>query len=790
VSDKVYEWRYGANWSFRDDLVRGGTESRRSALARQLDLYLNLAVRLAVASDEARPLHDDSEQRKSELHANLLEMLQRKWLGESYEFAASELTGVAGSILQAPPVIEVLGRILSDHHEYSHRLSASNLRERYEPVRSTFSIRHAPLIALKGAVWSFQYDRDGSPRAERLEAAHWGDLTGRWEQNLDYILAITGALNTLRSISQEPTEAPLDPGYLSVTLQVLRTTPSWRDVEPAVKRLAEFRSTRRFYNKFDEDSATIAAYIGEVLLPGRDALLNALFAGTIIGRAATPNFHDAAVKALTVMSAAYWSRSNAGEPADVTLERISSLLEHRWPALGAKRKELRARLVQNAESTGSDQVNMWTAVVKDLCGSVQKEVQFNDAERAKFVAGAWEEWRKYFGERYPRESFVPGVDNLFCRVAQVGPDLLLADQPRTMSLLQWSDAYVRATINNSPADEEHAPAWLALFARAELGLRSSPSTATDLVAETAQAFSVEELKQITVNEEARQPVVKRALIIRNADSSAAIDWSIPAGYGVLVLTAQQLRDLAGSQTRAESSAKLLASISDVDQIFVEAGVDGVTSVLDSSYLFRGKRPPITLFGERGDTPAWAARMVPTPASALHLVRTADALPVTNAGDLPKPVADLWNPSTGVIGQVETRNEQLIVFNLRTAQNTPNELVIRSRSGQRTASLEFVRGQLRRTGLFVRRRYRVTFDGVTLRFDQTTASLAAVETLLPPGLQSWLVSPFVGRDSLEMAAGSTPTEWRVEYRSTPGFLRSASAGRRASGLLIVRSTRVQ
>ena len=104
VSDKVYEWRYGANWSFRDDLVKSGVETRRSALARQLDLYLNLAVRLALASDEARPLVGDSEQRKAELHASLLELLQRKWLGESYDFAPSDLTAAAGSMLHAAPV--------------------------------------------------------------------------------------------------------------------------------------------------------------------------------------------------------------------------------------------------------------------------------------------------------------------------------------------------------------------------------------------------------------------------------------------------------------------------------------------------------------------------------------------------------------------------------------------------------------------------------------------------------------------------------------------------------------
>src|SRR5262249_49716326 len=155
TGDRKYEWRYGANWSVRDDLIKSGRETRRSALAWQIDLYINLGVRLALASPEAKPLVGDSDQVKKDLHANLFHFLRDKWLSGTYEFAGSDLIAILGKSPDALKVIEVLGKILSDHNDYLPRLGESGLRERYEAVRSTFSIRHAPPLGTLGDMWSF-----------------------------------------------------------------------------------------------------------------------------------------------------------------------------------------------------------------------------------------------------------------------------------------------------------------------------------------------------------------------------------------------------------------------------------------------------------------------------------------------------------------------------------------------------------------------------------------------------------------------------------------------------------
>ncbi|HSL71964.1 MAG TPA: hypothetical protein VK864_17070, partial [Longimicrobiales bacterium] len=708
-----------------------------------------------------------------------------------YDFFSGDL--IPNGAAWAAPVIDVLGRLLSDHTEFSHRLSASSFRERYEPIRNTFVIRHAPLLALKGPRWTFQYDRDGNPRADGLEAAYWGDITGRWERNLDYINAITSALDRLRTVSPQTSEAPLDPGYLSATLQILRTTPSWRDVEPAVKRLTEFRKSRRFYSKFDEDANTIASYVAEVLLPGRQNLLNALFAGTIVGRAATPNLHDAAVKGLAVMSACYWSRHDAEETADVTLERICSGLEHRWPALHSIRAQLRARLIMLEDADEPAQFDVWSEAVTELSTGIDQAVRIGAHERTHLVAAAWKEWQSYFAQQYPKTRFVPGIDGLICQAAQVGPSLLLTNEPTTMALVQWSEVYYRAIAMESADDAEYAPKWLGVFARAALGLLPRMDVATTLSTETPGVYTANELRTIVENLSAEQvpPALKRILIVRQSSGSAVTSWSGPAGYGTIALTAQQIERLG--QLR-RSARRPVSGIDDCDHIFVEQGGPEAELAMDNlARWFVGAVPPVTLFGDATQTPTWAARVIPTPRTASDLVRTADAVALAGPDALPAPLSDLWNPGTGMIGQIETRGiDQLIMFNLRAAPKTPNEMVIRSRQGVQTAVLSFTGESLQRTDRFVRRHYRVTYDGVRVRLEQSAATFAPLDSLLPRRLHSALFSPFVPNQSVELTPGPAPTEWSIALRVVPPAALKLVGGsgqeRRESALLIVRSTR--
>lgn len=702
-----YRWRYDRDWNPRD-------ESGRSHLAHQLDLYIDLGIRLAMRETSLPPGVEHTPELDRQLRSALLQPAQAWHRDERSldvaEHALPDLFARVAPFLDPPlydpwrAMLLRLGELLSDTADYFSAVNRSGLRERYGPGLAAL-VPQKPLLRRAGDTWTFRYDARGRPLDNEPVQDIWSAAAADWERDIDFVRSVASALAELNTDTGSKRSGDAADLSALADLGVLASSPPWSAAEPALRRLEAYRASHRSYPQFQDDVRGIADY-ARMLLTNRHTLCAAVLVGGTIARA-IPREGTDVVAGLRIIMDTYRFEAEGEESIAATLERLQSTLLDEHPGLTP---------AAGAIPADAFDADAWLHWARTVTRALRTVVHGDMAGKRE---SAWSEWRAHLEGTAARADarFVPSIAGLLCRAARIGPHLVLRDEVQQMTAADWSDALLRSQLAAPADDPAGTPPWLAVHAARALHLQDTPAAAGRI-----------------------------ALIVR-APSSITTAWRPGERTGFASWTREQTLHALSEGDRAPMLTNLLSRL---NAIFVEhdsaTELDGIAGEI-IGHLTRsagGRRPNVVLFGAARSLPhpAWAARVVGAPRGPEDLFGVIEPVAVTGERQLPPVLHRLWTAGGALAGEVLETARGPRRTPLRGGAHATFELYLKPHGQAADATLVSVRRSiaatlsfgpdgLLRAGRFLRRRYRVTAEGTVMRFERVAVELGSLP--LPPQL---------------------------------------------------------
>ncbi len=552
---------------------------------------------------------------------------------------------------------------------------------------------------------------------------------------------------------------PVDLTALSTDFRILPTSPPWSATQRALDQLDRFRETRRNYERFDDDIASVGNF-AKMLAANQRVLTLALVCGAVVGRFNGGSFGESVSAGLRAIKDVY----GFGEPTRAvttiakTLEGIAEEITTRWPVLTNRFTQLETLLKQQKHDE-------WSAALHETANVIANDVTFTDPDRQEAVETAWREWRRFLLITGDDGSLEPGFDNVLCRAANIGPYTVVRDHPAEMPLAEWSSAYCRALLHPSIGDREFAPAWLAVVAALRLAPLPSRQVQSELRQFVPKLLDPVDVQLITTSPiSTTAPASRLSGLIVYGDASSVGSWRVPVEYAAVAWTVKQSSEALTILQAAGRQGPLWTPI---DHVFIETTVNeqDARTIINVLAAFPRASHALSViafaFDRNAAKPAWAERIVQQPEDAVALMRTAEARRIADASALPNRTKILFESGARLTGSFEDapegRRTDVEVEFLPRETDVEVTWSVNRRSFK--ASMSFA-GDLLVRRRFVTRRYAILYDGVTIRAEQRAMYLLQLDNAIVRLLTRLFV------DELSFEFKEETQGWAVELTARP------------------------
>jgi hypothetical protein len=558
----------------------------------------------------------------------------------------------------------------------------------------------------------------------------------------------------------------VDLAALSTDLGVLPPSPPWSATGPALERLDHYQENRRRYEGFDDDVNFVGSF-AKMLAANQRVLTLALVCGAVAGRFKGGAFDESVAGGVRAIRDAYGFGDAGRADATIakTLETLADEIKRRWPSLTPHVRRLETCI-------GDQDHDAWSAALREAGTAILADVAFSAEDRQRALEGAWGEWHRFLLSADGQKPFAPGLDNVLCLAANIGPHTVVRARSETMTLTDWSSAYCRALLHPSTGDLEFAPAWLGVLA----GLQLAPLPSYQARREASKLFPQVDLGDValmTTSAPTDAPTVSRLSGLIVYESLGAFHWPAPSGYAAVAWTAKQASEALAVLKAAGRAGPLWTPI---DHVFIEATVsaDEAGTIIKALKDFPRVSHDLSViafaFGRHAAKPAWAERVIQQPEDAVALLRTAEAHPVADADALPARTKALFTSGARLSGSIEAvpsgaRTE----LDVELTPQGPHVDMTWALDQQNSKAWLSLQGDLVVHSRLVTRRFAILFDGVTIRAEQHAAYFLDVDNPIVQLLTRLFV------DHLSFEFKEETQGWTAELTTRA---RGSSPGRRA------------
>jgi hypothetical protein len=280
----------------------------------------------------------------------------------------------------------------------------------------------------------------------------------------------------------------LDFSTLSSQLHILSTSPAWPEVQRAMTRLRGAPWEQPGYTGYPEAAADAKGVndFAEMLSASGELLARALVCGALVGKASGLEGPGARLLlGLQVISKAFdfahQEQEAIGEDLQQVLrkERTRMVVEAAFVPMAhvsssdaalAQPRILWQRFQDNPPALSHDGIGEWTAWIQRRALAIDKESLFPPSSLHAHRKRAWATWQERLEAFLQRESGVePGLSDLICMAAGIGPARLLAWKLEQMTIAAWAAATLWALADFGEDDPIGAPPWLGTYALIALG---------------------------------------------------------------------------------------------------------------------------------------------------------------------------------------------------------------------------------------------------------------------------------------------------------------------------------
>ena len=255
---------------------------------------------------------------------------------------------------------------------------------------------------------------------------------------------------------------------LATEFGVLRVTPAWSAVQPALRRLRRLWTDERpqAYGEMESDATAVWEY-SRMLEASGVTLAEALIAGMILGQiagaveGAGANMQEQ--KLLQGLSILSWQLRLRGLLSADTADQLQRAMEELKTALGLRFDD--APFTLNAVS-----VNQWAAAItKTLTDPKLNALSRNTPEVV--AANNEKEWRERFREyfRNGTTTFDPKAVDLICAAASTGLATVLSPDLSEVVILNWSALLLQSFADGLYPGQVPFPAIFGVPALFQLG---------------------------------------------------------------------------------------------------------------------------------------------------------------------------------------------------------------------------------------------------------------------------------------------------------------------------------
>jgi hypothetical protein len=320
-----------------------------------------------------------------------------------------------------------------------------------------------------------------------------------------------------------PNEFPIDLSLLGA-YSVLPGTPSWEQVDTALKRLSELRNTEVPYEEMEQDRDSVLQY-ALILQRCSQTIASAVCLTTHLARfspAATTNLSAKYSGALTALSTGLDLRSldETGTQSELLRCMRELFNSGSMPDIPA--------LPQNPPPEALD---TWRASLDQALQSV-RDLKRPDSKEVQ--DGAWFAWQERllaFAEGRP--DVPPDLNYLCCRTEGTRPGTILRARLHNLLVREWSDAYIDALAAGSAS-----PLWFGFGALAGLGFDLARDLQNFLTSSGLSDEETSSTQKFLSRIELSQPPKKGLIVIRLNANSVTYNWSA-SNRPALVVTSEQ-----------------------------------------------------------------------------------------------------------------------------------------------------------------------------------------------------------------------------------------------------------
>lgn len=360
-------------------------------------------------------------------------------------------------------------------------------------------------------LYHWQFDPFGRPLADGAAVPARRLLPEDLAPDADRLLALDAALRSW-------TQPDLGLEALSNELGLMPTSPDWRQVEEAARRVIRHRDTGDSYPELTEDQRLLEQYIRE-LEERSEVIAKAYIHGAALGRA------------------------RMGEGAPRRLERglrvLCEALDFKTLVRVEAIADALTRFGETARRPATVGLRLIVESPLELGAEIKLADQGEPVDWPEISARAWQTWRGRLREylRDPsKDRIEPTEDDLLLEVAERSPAGILRRDLGRMTLGEWSRALLPALDRES--DSEMCPLWLAAPILTRLGFpRAAETIGKEDRSEEEIASLQEELAELAALQQPR--LTSSALVLADSRRSPVVGRPVPRNWAVLLFPLDQ-----------------------------------------------------------------------------------------------------------------------------------------------------------------------------------------------------------------------------------------------------------
>jgi hypothetical protein len=546
--DGSYTYRWGYDY-----LGRVISVERRTALAYQLDVEYELAVRMLLGRDaialepDVRRLlravlwvpylwrrdqptvpinqHELTNENLVATLAGALSAPMRQTLAAT--FRAEDLRAKLVALLDALAEPDTFrGRLVDEGWTAAFPLITRELRA-HSPVLERSADRNE---------YRWQFDARGTPLTANVEVPITLEAA-QWEQQIFFIRAAHATL-------QRVTSHTVNFGTLASGRNIIPSSPEWSTVQGAMTRLQQ---SARAAEPDPRDLGTVSQFATLISRQGETIALAIACAAVVIEAAGVSNppssLPNQLPSALGAISAAFGFNTGERRPPLDLLKSLAAEVADRWLDLSAALSHL--------PPLEPNRVQDWGTWIEARMRAASRNVQ---TDLSGSIARAWTAWQARLEAHMvgSTSSTDPELDDIVCAIAGAGPARVFRQDLKQMTLYQWSRALRLACVDGSEDDPEYVPLWVAPPALLALGLGravspflASAKTARRAMSRRPENERVDALEGLVqaIHGHVHPPEQSLLVVVQSVQQSTAATWMPSVSAGALVLELRDARAL-------------------------------------------------------------------------------------------------------------------------------------------------------------------------------------------------------------------------------------------------------